>query len=599
MVVTLGPSLDPLFVAYVAVFAAAAVASYASVAATPRIEDPDTRRGLAALLLTTGGWATAHVGFLLAPTADLSLGFYTVGLIVGLAAVGPWLYFTSAYTGRTLHRDRNLQVALVAVFLVIVAMKVTNPYHHLYYEAAFVTYPFPHLAVRHQLFHWLVLGLTYGLSIIGYFMLFERFRQVSYDTRPLLALVGVTALPVALDVVGFATPYLIDITYEPIGVAVFAVGLLFVYFYQFQAVQVTGGRDEPTILLDQTDRVREYNDPAESLFPCLQGGDALGEPLWSALPEVADALETDESIVALERSDGIRYYRVSERPFAVDRPQLGRLIVLRDVTERERYRRELERQNDRLESFASMVSHDLRNPLSVAMARLELARAERDDEHLETVADALARMERLIDDVLALARQGQPIDEPTTVSLATLAEDAWAMVDAIRADLDIVGEYTLAADSDRLQQLLENLFRNAVEHGPTASGSQALKDAVEHGSTSPDSQARRDNEERSSSSSRTQSDDAVEHGHPDADTAVTVRIGPLSDGEGFYVEDDGQGIPESERANVFESGYSTATTGTGFGLAIIDEIVTAHGWEIEIAESNEGGARFEIRVDSA
>ncbi|QSG10254.1 sensor histidine kinase [Halapricum desulfuricans] len=553
MVVSLGPSLDPLYVVYVAVFAVAAVASYASVAATPRIEDPGTRRGLAALLLATGGWATAHVGFLLAPTADLALGFYTVGLIVGLAAVGPWLYFTSAYTGRTLHQDRTLRIALLAVFLAIVIIKVTNPYHHLYYEATFVTHPFPHLAIQHKLAHWLAMGLAYGLSIVGYFMLFERFRQVSYDTRPLLALMGVTALPIVFDVAGFATPYLIDITYEPIGVVVFALGLLFVYFARFQAVQATGSHDEPMVLLDETDRIREYNDSAESLFPCLQGGTALGDPLWSALPEVADALDADEPIVGLERADGRHYYRVSERPFAADRPQLGRLIALQDVTERERYRRELERQNDRLESFASMVSHDLRNPLSVAMARLELARTERDSgDHLDTAADALERMETLIDDVLALARQGQPIDEPTTVSLAALAGDAWEMVDAPDVDFE-TEDCRFDADPDRLQQLLENLFRNAVEHGRS-----------------------------------------------DPETRLTVRVGPLSDGEGFYVEDDGQGIPEDGREEIFESGYSTTSTGTGFGLAIVGEIAAAHGWSIAVTESDEGGARFEITgVESA
>mgnify|MGYP000224071865 CR=1 FL=1 len=542
----LAPTLDPLFVAYVLVFAAAAVASFASAAATSRIEDPDTRRGLAALLLTTGGWATAHVGFLLAPTVELTLGFYTVGLIVGLAAVGPWLYFTSAYTGRTLHHDRRLRAGLVAIFLAIVAVKLTNPYHHLYYEPALVAQPFPHIAVRHQLLHWLVMGLSYGLSMIGYFMLYERFRQVSYDTRPLLALISVTILPIVLDVVGFATPHLIDITYEPIGVAVFAVGLLFVYFYRFQAVQATGDRDEPTILLDQRDRIREYNDGAKGLFPCLQAGTALGEPLWSALPDVADALAAGAPTIALERSGGVEYYHVSERDFAVDQPQLGRLVVFRDVTEREQYRRELERQNDRLESFASMVSHDLRNPLSVAMARLELARADRDDEHLETTADALERMERLIDDVLALARQGQPIDEPTTVDLSTIAQSAWTMVDATDAGLEIEETRLLAADADRLQQLLENLFRNAVEHG-----------------------------------------------RPDADAPLTVRVGPLS--EGFYVEDDGQGIPIDDREAVLESGYSTATHGTGFGLAIVSEIATAHDWSISVTESDGGGARFEIR----
>jgi len=544
--VSLPATVSPLFVGYVAVFVLAAVACFVSLRSVDRIEDPDTRRGLFALLLLTGGWASAHVGFLLAPTVELAVGFYTVGLIVGIAAVGPWLYFCSAYTGRTLHRDRTYRQVLLGVFLLIVAVKLTNPIHGLYYEANNATVPFAHLAISHQLLHWLVMGLAYSLSMIGYFMLLERFRQVSYDTRPLLALLGVTALPIVLDIVGFATPYLIDITYEPLGVAVFAVGVLSVYVYQFQAIQVTGGNDDPTILVDDDDRIREYNDSATELFAQLREGGGIGEPLWSALPDVATATGSDGPVFAIERGEGTRYYRVSETPFAADQPQLGRLVVLNDVTEREQYRRELERQNERLESFASMVSHDLRNPLNVAMARLELTRSEYDDENLETVADALRRMETLVDDVLALARQGQPIDEPTTVSLSALAESAWEMVDAADGRLDIDGEITFAADSDRLQQLLENLYRNALEHGRS-------------------------------------------EGEP-----LRIRVGPLDD-EGFYVEDDGVGIPEADHEEVFESGYTTTTHGTGFGLAIVSEIVSAHGWTISVTEGRDGGARFEIR----
>ena len=308
---------------------------------------------------------------------------------------------------------------------------------------------------------------------------------------------------------------------------------------------MTGGHDEPTILVDDEDRIREYNDSAETLFSQLRDGDGLGDPLWSTLPDVAEAADSDEPVLTLERGDSTRYYRISETPFAADQPQLGRLIVLSDVTEREQYRQELERQNERLESFASMVSHDLRNPLNVAMARLELARNDRDDENLDTVADALLRMETLIDDVLALARQGQPIDEATTVSLSALAESAWEMVDVPDATLEIDGDTTFAADADRLQQLLENLYRNALEHG------------------------RSDGEQ------------------------LTVRVGPLEDG--FYVEDDGVGIPPDDREAIFESGYSTATHGTGFGLAIVGEIVAAHGWSITATDGRDGGARFEIR----
>jgi signal transduction histidine kinase len=76
---------------------------------------------------------------------------------------------------------------------------------------------------------------------------------------------------------------------------------------------------------------------------------------------------------------------------------------------------------------------------------------------------------------------------------------------------------------------------------------------------------------------------------------VTITIGDI-EGGGFYVADDGPGIPETDRPEVFESGYSSSEDGTGYGLAIVEEIVEGHGWSVTVMESADGGARFEIRL---
>jgi signal transduction histidine kinase len=321
------------------------------------------------------------------------------------------------------------------------------------------------------------------------------------------------------------------------------------------------------IVLDDAERVRDYNAEAEDLFPSLEVGDAVA----AALPELAAPLDADGEVLEVDRAGGMRYYQLSVNPFAAGTTGIGRAITLADITDREQYRREIERQNERLSQFASMVSHDLRNPLGVAIGRVELAREEGDSEHLDTARTALARMESLIEDLLTLARHGQPIDETERVSLSTVADPTREVVETGDATLSVEADLALLADPDRLQQLLENLFRNSVEHGST--GSRATPDdSVEHGSTG----------------NRTESGDSVEHGG----TAVTVRVGALPEADGFYVEDDGPGIPESARDEVFEAGHTTAEDGTGFGLAIVKEIVDAHGWEIRVADAD--GARFEI-----
>ncbi|AOW81068.1 histidine kinase [Halodesulfurarchaeum formicicum] len=525
--------------AYVAAFAAAAILTFGSLARIGDVQDADTRRGLAWLLAGSGSWAASTVGFLLAPGPTLSVAFHTIGLVIGLSTVGAWLYFTSAYTSRSVHRNPTLRRIALAVFLLVVAVKVTNPIHGLYYGIEVVQTPFPHVAIQNGVLHWTVMGASYALSAIGYFMLFERFEAVSFDTTPLLVLVGLTGLPIVLDIAGFTSPALIDVTYEPIGVAVFATGLFFVFLDQFQAVRVAGERDDPVVALDTDDRIHQFNQAAEQVFPDRLRG-AIGEPLESVFPDLAASSE-EKQLVEVTDTSGPQYYRVATTPFTGAQTHLGRLLVFTDVTQEERARREQTRQNERLDRFTSTVSHDLRNPLTVARGRLEIAAEETDSEHVETALSALERMETMIEDLLDLARHGQPIDETEPVSLSTAATEAWEMVQTHEATLEVAGERTFEADPDRLASLFENLFRNAVEHAG-----------------------------------------------PD----VTVTVEPIE--EGFAVGDDGPGIPPEERSKVLESGYSTADSGTGFGLAIVSEVADAHGWSVQVTAREAGGARFEF-----
>jgi len=165
--------------------------------------------------------------------------------------------------------------------------------------------------------------------------------------------------------------------------------------------------------------IRDTNRAALTLFPEIDG--AEGAHLETSLPQVADCLDSDNPILKVQQEGSTRYYRVTETPYGTVKSGLGRTIVLTDVTDRERYREELERQNERLEQFASLVSHDLRNPLNVATGRFELLREEvvmaADNENAEAVERALTRMDDLINQILTLAREGQPVEQWDAVSL--------------------------------------------------------------------------------------------------------------------------------------------------------------------------------------
>ncbi|MFC7131191.1 PAS domain S-box protein [Haloferax chudinovii] len=206
---------------------------------------------------------------------------------------------------------------------------------------------------------------------------------------------------------------------------------------------------------------------------------------------------------------------------------------------------ELHRQNERLDQFASVVAHDLRNPLSVAKGFLEIAQETGNAEYFEKVESAHDRIERLIEDLLTLARGETTIEDAEEIDLESITTEAWGYVDMEEATLTLAdGIPTVTGDAGRLTQLFENLFRNAIEHGG-------------------------------------------------AD--VTVTVGGLDGDGGFYVEDTGSGIPQEKRDDVFKHGVTSSKGGTGFGLSIVADIAKAHGWTVSVTDGSGGGARFEFK----
>ncbi|WP_171006637.1 PAS domain S-box protein [Halalkalirubrum salinum] len=219
----------------------------------------------------------------------------------------------------------------------------------------------------------------------------------------------------------------------------------------------------------------------------------------------------------------------------------GFVINSRDISDLKEQEQALRQRNEQLEDMKRAISHDIKSPLSVASNSLVLYDETGDDELLQKVDRSISRIEGLIDQTIALVEQGTDVTDSDRISLTDVCTAAWDMVNTNGAELHIDNSREFTADPDRLQRVFENLFRNAVEH----SGSD-----------------------------------------------VTVSVGTTN--EGIYVADDGPGIPEEDREVIFETGYTTAVDNTGFGLPIVKQVLLAHGWEIDVGESDAGGARFDI-----
>ncbi|WP_188878290.1 two-component system sensor histidine kinase NtrB [Halarchaeum nitratireducens] len=325
----------------------------------------------------------------------------------------------------------------------------------------------------------------------------------------------------------------------------------------FFEVLVENGSDA-IVSIDEQSRILFANRSVERVFG-YEPEELVGEPLTKIMPErfrdahhaAIDAyLETGERTLDWQNVElPARHKDGHEVQLSItfeEHHYDGRRVfsgIMRDITERVERERELQRQNEQLERFASIVSHDLRDPLQTAKADVAILESQPDDgdELLAELDDTLDRMDELIEDVLTLAKQGESIGDTARVPLERVVKDAWRTAGTDAATLDVEGDLlAVKADRERFETLLQNLFRNAVEHG---------------------------------------GDD------------VTVRVGLLDDG--FYVEDDGPGIPADALDDLFAYGFTTSDTGTGFGLSIVEQIADAHGWSVE-ASTGERGARFEF-----
>lgn len=312
--------------------------------------------------------------------------------------------------------------------------------------------------------------------------------------------------------------------------------------------------DAGVLTIDDEHRLIDSNEYARRMFGLADGGALVGQHIDEVFAEQSafrerywSAIEGETDRRSSLEHDG-RHYTVEMIQLDTSRGTVsGRSVIVRDVTEQTRREQELEQKNEQLERFASIISHDIRNPLTVIQGRVEIARQNGDIEgQLDNIADNADRIEGIIEDALVMTRKSD-VQNREPVDVATVARRAWSHVETGQVTLETDCDAPIDGDPDRLIRLFENLFRNAVEHGGDI---------------------------------------------------TTVRVGTKTgeDGSlrGFFVADDGVGIPEADREVVMEDGYTTSDDGTGLGLSIISGIVDTHGWSLAVTESESGGARFDI-----
>jgi len=546
------------------VLLATVVSAVLAVYSWRRIEHPISD-SYARLLAADSLWADWYLVVILSGG-----GLVTTGALIGqsvsasLAAV-MWFLFVIEYTGDSEWLPEVVGPILLSEIGLYTVLRLLNPNGLAIREIA--TGEFGLFVLSAEVFGPIVfaqLALVYGLLGVS-FVLLGRFMWKTQNLyRYQAGAILLTAVVVTASTVLFVSEYRLhpqlDITSVFFVFQAVVIGVA-LYRYDFLKVapvaadRIFREMADPVLILDADQGIIDANDAAEGIVDGLSSHHSLDDldtgELTSTIRSVVD--ERAETAEFSLMTDGGRreVYDIEVTPIT-DQFEMtqGHVVVLHEITDRKQRERRLREQNRRLEEFADIVSHDLRNPLSTAAGWTEVVDRKLADEKpdieaardgLDQIADSHERMDELIEVLLTMAQQGQTVDETEPVALDQCATKAWSTADTGELELRIETNQTVEADPARLRQAFENLFRNADDHG----------------------------------------------------TASTVSVTELP--TGFAVEDDGEGIADADTESLFEFGYTTDAEGTGIGLAVVKRIVEAHGWQISVDNSADG-ARFEIRV---
>ena len=544
---------------FLAVVASGLLAGYSVV----RIDHP-LSKSYGVLMAVDSVWAGGYFLMLVAGGTVLAeVGLFIKALFSALAAFA-WLRFVSEYTGDSKWFPSWVWWVGVAQSIVWSLFAISNPANLALESVTVGQFGIVTAAVEVAgLGAFIQLLIGGGLTAVSLLLLGRFFLKTQgiyrYQALIIAVIGAIVLISTTLFISDFRPHPLVDPTPILFNLQALGVGwALYRYdFLRLAPVIVTRffrEMSDPVLIIDGDHAVVDYNAAAAELVDTLQtqtlisdlNDDAFADTIETALGESDTTVEFTTTV------DGhqAQTYDI-EVTGATDQFDItqGYVVVLRDITDRKQRERQLEQQNQRLEEFADIVSHDLRNPLSTAEGWAEAA----DDAlggsepNVETAQMALdhvnashERMAELIEVLLTMAQQGQTVADPEPISLADCAVDAWETADTGEMGLNVDGDRTVAADPARLRQAFENLFRNAADH----SG------------------------------------------------ASTVTLMEIPNG--FAVEDDGYGINDADEESLFEFGYSTDEEGTGIGLAVVKRIINAHGWEVAVCEDDDGGACFRI-----
>ncbi len=514
-------------------------------------------------------WSFAYAFELLAGTYDGSL-FWKKVKYLGISFIPVlWLTFTLHYTGRERWAQRRYVALLSLIPAVCVAALWTNQLHHLFYPAtrAMTLGPFTGVITTEGAFFWVNSAYAYLLIVAGVvIVLYSALSAQRIYARQATLLSAGILMPLAANVcyVFGRCPFPFDYDLTP---SMFVAAGLAIWWSMFRLrfldvapiarETLMENIDDAILVLDRDNKIVDVNPAARDLMEQKlyrsPGTRVIGTPIETFFPHRPGLVEQYRSArdargeIQLHVDGEQRWYDVTISPLHTATGRyVGRVVSLRDVTERKRAEDRISRLNDSLRLINKIMRHDILNHVQISSSALELNREEEDEElydravtHLSQAVDVISRM-RELEQLIAAGGQ---------LERYSVSEVARSVLDDHDVQGAVEGDCTVMAD-EALHSVLDNLVGNAVIHGT-------------------------------------------------ADT-VTVSMQEVEDGCIVRVADNGSGIPDTIKQRVFEERFSHGSTaGTGLGLYLVRQTMERYGGTVDIEDNQPHGAVVVLRFPSA
>ncbi len=523
--------------------------------------DAHHRREFVAYVAAQTAWLLVATAQFLAGSPELKYGLSLLTDLLAVVAIASLGYFATTYTNHSMSPRRPQNALFLGWLVVAVGGILTQPVFGLQYASvAYRQEPTAYLAVTPGPTYLLNGAVAVVVVLVSLVYLARLFVSSTHRPTSSVLLLGAAAvaslLPYAVSTLN-AVPLLPGYDSTVFGIVPLTVILAYTVFFRGELdlapmarADIVDEIDDVLFGLDDAGRVVDYNAAAEPLLS-EDVGTPVGTALSTLLPGLAaeislpeagggDVAATYSTVVGGSRT----HYAVSVSPIVERGTVAGYTVVLRDVTAVERFSRELARQNDQLERFASTVAHDLRNPLQVAdgaaalvtgqLRTAETAEAAAAADHMDRVTDALGRMDDKLDELQTLAAHAKSVTEAETLEFGRVVRTAWSDIDTAEMVLDIAEDGRIEAEPSRLASVLEQLARHSRDRD-----------------------------------------------------AARVEVGLTE--SGFTYRDDGRQVPGQDPDDAFHSGTTTVSA-TGLGLEIVRTQVESQGWTIEIEAADSGTA---------